>query len=109
MDNKDAIKTLEHFLSDRPDVETLDPDMYAGYLLLVSATKTAIDALNKQIAKPPTQIEDEDELCVRYECPACGGFLMQLEARRMKSARRTPMRWPRFCECGQRINWEVTK
>ena len=103
MDNKDAIKTLEHFLSDRPDVETLDPDMYAGYLLLVSATKTAIDALNKQIAKPPTQIEDEDELCVRYECPACGVFLAQ----RLKREKLRSMRLPRFCECGQRINWDV--
>ena len=98
MENREAIETIKVAAA---EVEWNYPMDYA------EAFEKAVEALGKQIAKPPTQIEDEDELCVRYECPACGGFLMQLEARRMKSARRTPMRWPRFCECGQRINWEV--
>lgn len=72
------------------------------------AKMLAVECMKKQIPTPPKGAKDEDGLCVRYECPACGGFLMQLtvhEARRMKFARRTPIRWPRFCECGQKLEW----
>ena len=65
----------------------------------------AVEYMEKQIAKPPAQVEDDDELCVRYECPACGSFLAQ----RPKGERMNIKRLLRFCECGQRISWEVEK
>ena len=65
----------------------------------------AISALEKQIEKPPVQVEDEDELCVRYECPACGLFLVQ----RQKNEKLRFMHWPRFCNCGQRLDWSAER
>lgn len=65
------------------------------------ACRLAVKALGKQIAKPPKEVEDEDDLCIRYECPSCGSFLAQTPKRK----RYAPMRWPRHCDCGQKLEW----
>lgn len=96
MTNEEAIETIKVAVA---EVEWNYPLDYA------EAFEKAVKALEKQIAKPPAQIEDEDELCVRYECQACGSFLAQ----RPKGERMNIKRLLRFCECGQRISWEVEK
>lgn len=66
----------------------------SGYVMLQESIDVAIKALEKQIPKKPTEINDE---CGYFECPTCGD-LIYAEGARFKEHK--------YClSCGRKLDW----
>lgn len=81
----EVIENLEYLISDSCT------DTQSDY---IEEIEIAIQALEKQIPKKSTEINDE---CGYFECPACGD-LIYAEGARFEEHR--------YClSCGQRLDW----
>ena len=97
MNEREAIKYWEVFLKEIEFLKQRKPSI--GWEEQEEATKLAIEALEKQIPKKPTEkneIEDGVFYRLDFLCPAC------------KNATIGQPYKPNYCKhCGQKLDWTV--
>lgn len=90
MTNEEAIKTI------RVAIAEVEWDYPLDYAI---AFETAIEALEKQIAKKPTTLDRKNEngmIDLTFKCPACNAFFFGTTAN--------------YCRlCGQKFSWSDEK
>ena len=68
---------------------------------LEEAFKVAIDVLKKADPQKPEEEGDEYGCTIRYYCPTCGTYFGTRGVQSMILFRK-----PRYCDCGQAIDWK---
>lgn len=85
MTEREAIKRIK---------ECRNTPNFQPYIYMNEALNMAIKALEKQMPKKPTEINDE---CGYFECPTCGD-LIYAEGARFKEHK--------YClSCGRKLDW----